>query len=80
MAEDAHQSADDSIDSDDGEYEDNDGQSEVSEEEEYAKNGADNENVLELGADDENLSADWGAKSSVPNRPVHPSLGEEKKD
>src|ERR1700759_3751056 len=61
LADDEHQSADDSMDSDDGEYEDNDGQSEVSEEEE------DDEDVLEPGADDEDLSADWGAQRPVEN-------------
>ena len=50
--------------SDDGEYEDNDDQSEVSEEEE---NGEDDEDVLEPGADDEDLSADWGAQRPVEN-------------
>ena len=67
LADDGHQSVDDSIDSDDGEYEDNDGQSEVSEEEENGENGEDDENVLEPGADDENLSADWGAQRPVEN-------------
>ena len=46
------------MDSDDGEYEDNDGQSEVSEEEEDNENGENDEDVLEPGADDEDLSAD----------------------
>ena len=67
LADDGHQSADDSIDSDDGEYEDNDGQSEVSEEEENGENGEDDEDVLEPGADDEDLSADWGAQRPVEN-------------
>ena len=53
--------------SDDGEYEDNDGQSEVSEEEENGENGENDEDVLEPGADDENLSADWGAQRPVEN-------------
>ena len=53
--------------SDDGEYEDNDDQSEVSEEEENGENGVDNEDVLEPGADDEDLSADWGAQRPVEN-------------
>ena len=48
--------------SDDGEYEYNDGQSEVSEEAEDNENGEKDENVLEAGVDDENLSADWGAQ------------------
>ena len=67
LADDGHQSADDSMDSDDGEYEDNDGQSEVSEEEENGDNGEDDEDVLEPGADDEYLSADWGAQRPVEN-------------
>ena len=67
MADDGHQSADNSINSDDGEYEDNDGQSEVSEENENGANGEDDEDVLELEADDENLSADWGAQRPVEN-------------
>ena len=44
--------------SDDGEYKDNDDQSEVSEEEENGENGEDDEYVLEPGADDDDLSAD----------------------
>ena len=48
------------MDSDDGEYEDNDGQREVSEEEEDKGNGENDKDVLEPGVDDENLSADWG--------------------
>ena len=67
LADDGHQSADDSMDSDNGEYEDNDGQSEVSEEEENGENGENDEDVLEPGADDENLSADWGAQRPVEN-------------
>ena len=55
------------MDSDDGEYEDNDGPSEVSEEEEDNENGENNEDVLEPGADDEDLSADWGAQRPVEN-------------
>ena len=51
----------------DGEYEDKDGQSEVSEEVEDNKNGENDENVLELGADDEDLSADWGTQIPVEN-------------
>jgi len=66
-AEDGEQPADDSINSDDGEYEDNDGQSEVSEEEEDNENGENDEDVLEPGADDEDLSADWGAQRPVEN-------------
>jgi len=66
-AEDGQHPADDSMDSDDGEYEDNDGQSEVSEEEEDNENGENDEDVLEPGADDEDLSADWGAQRPVEN-------------
>jgi len=66
-AEDREQPADDSMDSDDGEYEDNDGQSEVSEEEEDNENGDNDEDVLEPGADHEDLSADWGAQRPVEN-------------
>ena len=66
-ADDGQQPADDSMASDDGEYEDNDGQSEVSEEEENGENDKDDENVLEPGADDEDLSADWGAQRPVEN-------------
>jgi len=62
------QAADDSMDSDDGEYEDNDGQSEVSQEEEDDENGKNDEDVLEPGADDEHLSADWGALRPVENQ------------
>ena len=53
--------------SDDGKYEDNDNQSEVSEEEETGENGANDEDVLEPGADDEDLSADWGVQRPVEN-------------
>ena len=66
-ADDGLQPADDSMDSDNGEYEDNDGQSEVSEEEEDNQNGENDENVLEPGADDQDLSADWGAPRPVEN-------------
>ena len=66
-AEDGLQPADDSMDSDDGKYEDNDGQSEVSEEEEDNEKGENDEDVLESGADDENLSADWGVQRPVEN-------------
>ena len=59
--------ADDSLASDDGEYEDNDDQSEMSEEEENGENSVDDEDVLEPGADDEDLSADWGAQRLVEN-------------
>ena len=55
------------MDSDDGEYEDNDGQSEVSGEEEDNENGENDENGLEPGADDEDPSADWGAQRPVEN-------------
>jgi len=48
------------MDSDDGEYYDSDGQSEVSEQDEDNANGENDEDVLEPGADDEDLSADWG--------------------
>ena len=51
--------------SDDGEYEDNDGQSEVSEEEEDNETGENNKYVLEPGADDQDLSAEWGAQRPV---------------
>ena len=61
LADDGHQLEDDSIDSDDEKYEDNYCQSEVSEEEKNGENSEDDENVLEPGADDEYLSADWGA-------------------
>jgi len=66
-ADDGEQPADASMDLDDGEYEDNDGQSEVSEEEEDNENGENDEDVLEPGADDEDLSADWGAQRPVKN-------------
>ena len=66
-ADNGQQPADDSRDSDDGEYEDNNGQSEVSEEEEDNENGENDEDVLEPGADDVNLSAEWGAQRPVEN-------------
>jgi len=66
-ADDGEQPADDSMDSDDGEYEDNDDQSELSEEEEDNENGENDEDVLEPGADDEDLSTDWGAQRPVEN-------------
>ena len=66
-ADDGQQPADDSMASDDGEYEDNDDQSEVSEEVENGENGEDDEDVLEPGANDENLSADWEAQRPVEN-------------
>jgi len=66
-ADDREHPADESIDSDDGEYEDNDGQSEVSEEEEDNENRLNDEDVLEPGADNEDLSADWGAQRPVEN-------------
>ena len=55
------------MDSDDGEYENNDGQSEVSEEEQDNENGKNDKDVLEPGADDEDLSADWRAQRPVEN-------------
>ena len=63
-ADHGQQPADNSMATDDGEYENNNGQREVSEEEE---NGEDDEDILEPGADDENLSADWGAQRPVEN-------------
>ena len=39
----------------------------MSEEQENGENGQDDEDVLEPGADDENLSADWGAQRPVEN-------------
>ena len=66
-ADDGHHLADDSMDSDSGEYEDIDGQSEVSEEEEDNENAENEENVLEPGADDEDLSADWRTQRPVEN-------------
>ena len=57
----------DSMDSDDGAYEDNDVQSAVCEEEEANENGENDEGVIEPGADDEDLSADWGAQRPVEN-------------
>ena len=60
FADNGDQSPDDSIDTDDGEFEDNDGQSEVSKEEENGVHGEDDEDVLAPGADNEDLSADWG--------------------
>ena len=66
-ADDGQQPADDCMDSDNGEYEDNDGQSEVSEEEEDNQTGENDENVLGPGADDEDLSADWGAQRPGEN-------------
>ena len=67
LADDGQQPAEDGMASDNGEYDDNDGQSEVSEEEGNGENGEDDENVLEPGADDEDLSADWGAQRPVEN-------------
>jgi len=64
-ADDGEQPADDSIDSDDREYKDNDCQSEGSEEEEDNENGENDEDILEPGADDEDLLADWGAQRPV---------------
>ena len=55
------------MDSDDGEYENSDGPSEVSQEEEDNENGENDEDVLEPEADDEDLSADWGAQRPVKN-------------
>ena len=55
------------MDSDDEEYEDNDGQSEGSEEEEDNKNGEKDQDVLEPGADNVDLSADCGAQRPVEN-------------
>ena len=55
------------MDSDEGEYDNNDGQSEVSKEEEDNENGENDEDVLEPGADVEDLSADWGAQRPVEN-------------
>jgi len=66
-ADDGEQPVDDSMDSDDGEYEDNDGQSQVSAEEQDNENGENDEDVLEPGAGDEDLSADWGAQRPVEN-------------
>jgi len=66
-ADDGEQPADDSMDSDDGEYEDNDGQSEVSEVEEENENGENDVDVLEQGADHEDLSAECGAQRPVEN-------------
>ena len=70
LAANGQQPADDSMDSDNGEYEDNDDQSEVSEEEENGKNDEDykdDEDVVELRADDEDLSADWEVQRPVVN-------------
>ena len=67
-AEDGQQPADDNMASDDGEYEDNDDQSEVREEEENGENGEDDENILEPGAEDEDLSAAWGTQRPVESR------------
>jgi hypothetical protein len=70
LSDNGQQSADDSIDSRDGEYEDNDGQSEASEEEEHGENDEndeDDEDVVELGADDEDLSEHWGAQRPIGN-------------
>ena len=67
-ADDGQRPADDIMDSDDGEYEDYDCQSKVSEEEKDNENGENHEDVLELGADDEDLSADWGAQRPVENK------------
>jgi len=67
LADDGEQPADDSMDSDDGEYEDHDGHSEVSEDEVDNENGKSDEDVLEPEADDEDLSADWGAQRPVEN-------------
>ena len=66
-ADDGQRPVDDIMDSDDGEYEDNDCQSKVSEEEKDNENGENHEDVLELGADDEDLSADWGVQRPVEN-------------
>jgi len=66
-ADDGEHPADASMNSDDGEYEDNDGQSKLSEEEEDDENGENDEDVLEPGAHDEDLSADWGAQRPVEN-------------
>ena len=61
MADDGHLLADVSIGLDDGEYENNDSESEMSEEEENGEKGEDDGNILESGVDDEPLLADWGA-------------------
>ena len=53
------------MDSDDGEYEDNYGQSEVSEEKEAKENGENDEDVSEPGADDEYPSAYYGEQRAV---------------
>ena len=58
------------MDSDEGEYEDNDGKSEVSEEEGKSENDEDDENyqdVVELRADDDDLSTHWGAQGPMGN-------------
>ena len=68
LADYGQQPAHESMDSEDGEYEDNDGESKVSEEEENGEddeNDKDDENVVELGADDKDLSADSGAQRPV---------------
>ena len=49
---------------DDGEYEDNHSESEVSEEEE---NGENDQNVVGMGADDEELSEHWGVQWLIWN-------------
>ena len=55
------------MDSDDWKYEDNDGQSEVSEEKENGENDENDEYGSEPGANDENQLADWGAQRPGKN-------------
>ena len=54
--------------SDDGKYLGNNSQSEVSEEEENGRNGEDEEDVVEMGADNEDLSAYLGEEWPMGRR------------
>ena len=61
LVDSGRQSADDSIDSQDGEYEDNDDQSE----EETEVDEVEEEEELEQREENENLSSGWGAQRSI---------------
>ena len=70
LADDGEQLADDSMASENGEYQYNDGQRDVSEDEENSENDEedeDDEDGVEMGVEDEDLSARWGAQRSIGN-------------
>jgi len=65
LVDSGRQSADDSIDSQDGEYEDYDGQSEDTEVDEVEEEEADEDEELEHEEENENLSSGWGAQRLI---------------